>query len=42
MNANHTQLALWGLAALIVIAWIVMVVRTERPQPVRVEHKEGR
>ncbi|MEU6651300.1 hypothetical protein ABZ904_18105 [Streptomyces sp. NPDC046900] len=41
MNANHIQLALWVLAAAIVIAWIVAFVRNERPQPVRTR-KDGR
>ncbi|MFE4959290.1 hypothetical protein ACFRCW_36145 [Streptomyces sp. NPDC056653] len=42
MTWNHIQLAFYGLAALIVVAWIVAVIRTERPQPFRGEHKEGR
>ncbi|MGW5198621.1 hypothetical protein [Streptomyces spiralis] len=42
MTENHIQLALWTLAAAIVIAWIVMVIRTERPQPVPVKREEDR
>jgi hypothetical protein len=30
MTWNHTQLALYGLAAFIVIVWIVMVIREMR------------
>ncbi|MET8185707.1 hypothetical protein ABZV15_07905 [Streptomyces sp. NPDC005246] len=42
MSENHIQLVLWGLAAAITIVWIVLVIRTERPQPAPVEREEDR
>lgn len=36
------NLGLHAVAALILIAWIVMVLRNERPRPVRTKREEGR
>ncbi|MFD5711343.1 hypothetical protein ACFWHW_13250 [Streptomyces pharetrae] len=36
------NLGLHLVAALILVAWIVMVLRTERPKPAHAKHEDGR